>query len=169
MNQKELTKTVIMIPNWKKTFGLQGFHTFFSAWRVKGLMNTIRSLVFAAENVIRVIYMIFVIYHSQHYHYHHVCHSLCQSLGGAHYHARLRCLLSGNSSRRHPANTRYRTNAIVILASVADGGPILKQHWFNVPCLLDYDLTYKLDSAHACNRTNNERAFHFCLKRLSLL
>ena len=77
--------------------------------------------------------------------------------------------LSGNSSRRHPANTRYLTNAIVILARVADGGPILKQHWFNVPCLLDYDLAYKLDSAHACNRTDNARAFHFCLKRLSML
>ena len=26
MNQKELTKIVMMISNWKKTFGLQGFH-----------------------------------------------------------------------------------------------------------------------------------------------
>ena len=26
MNQKELAKTFMMISNWKKPFGLQGFH-----------------------------------------------------------------------------------------------------------------------------------------------
>ena len=26
MNRKELTKTFMMISNWKKTFGLQGFN-----------------------------------------------------------------------------------------------------------------------------------------------
>ena len=26
MNQKELTKTFMMISNWKKTFGLHGFY-----------------------------------------------------------------------------------------------------------------------------------------------
>ena len=26
MNREELTKTVMMILNWKKPFGLQGFH-----------------------------------------------------------------------------------------------------------------------------------------------
>ena len=36
MNQKELTKTFMLISNWKKTFGVQGFHkNNFSALRVK--------------------------------------------------------------------------------------------------------------------------------------
>ena len=37
MNRKELTKTFMMILNWKKRFGLQGFHKkIVSALRVKG-------------------------------------------------------------------------------------------------------------------------------------
>ena len=40
MNRKELTKTVMVISNLKKTFGLQGFHKKFSALRVKAQCAT---------------------------------------------------------------------------------------------------------------------------------
>ena len=37
-----------------------------------------------------------------------------------------------------PANTRHSSNVVQCLASVADGGLTLYQHWVNVLCLLGY-------------------------------
>ena len=36
MKRKELTKTFMMISNWKKHFGLHGLHNYSGAIRVKG-------------------------------------------------------------------------------------------------------------------------------------
>ena len=50
MNEKELTKSFVMISNRKKRFGLQGFHKKFSALRIKQeQISVARAKVFISD------------------------------------------------------------------------------------------------------------------------
>ena len=57
MNQKEPTKTFVMISNWKKPFGLHGLHKKYSALRVKGEIQMLRTALdatIAPKGLIRI-------------------------------------------------------------------------------------------------------------------
>ena len=73
----------------------------------------------------------------------------------------LRSVCNISSSTRHPpvgklcdvpANTRRSTNIALFWVSVEDGGPTVRQHWFNVSRLLGYQMIswYRQKTLNQC-------------------